>query len=31
MAEHHADLPDKFILGDSWGLGWIRFGWDGPG
>lgn len=29
MAEHHADLPDKFILGDSWGLGWIRFGWDG--
>jgi CubicO group peptidase (beta-lactamase class C family)/predicted alpha/beta-fold hydrolase len=29
MAAHHADLPDKFILGDSWGLGWIRFGWDG--
>ena len=29
MAEHQADLPDKFILGDSWGLGWIRFGWDG--
>ncbi|MGD9958056.1 serine hydrolase [Nocardioides sp.] len=29
MAAHHADLPDKYILGDSWGLGWIRFGWDG--
>jgi dipeptidyl aminopeptidase/acylaminoacyl peptidase/CubicO group peptidase (beta-lactamase class C family) len=29
MAAHHADLPDKLILGDSWGLGWIRFGWDG--
>jgi hypothetical protein len=29
MAEHHADLPDKYTLGDSWGLGWIRFGWDG--
>ncbi|WP_243061015.1 serine hydrolase [Nocardioides sp. SR21] len=29
MAQHHADLPDKYILGDSWGLGWIRFGWNG--
>lgn len=29
MAAHQAELPDKFILGDSWGLGWIRFGWDG--
>ncbi len=29
MAEHQADLPDKYSLGDSWGLGWIRFGWDG--
>ncbi|WP_214401568.1 serine hydrolase [Pseudonocardia lacus] len=29
MAAHHADLPDKHILGDSWGLGWIRFDWDG--
>lgn len=28
MAAHQADLPDKYILGDSWGLGWIRFGWD---
>ncbi|MGW5414185.1 serine hydrolase [Actinomadura geliboluensis] len=29
MTAHQADLPDKHILGDSWGLGWIRFGWDG--
>jgi dipeptidyl aminopeptidase/acylaminoacyl peptidase/CubicO group peptidase (beta-lactamase class C family) len=29
MTKHEADLPDKFILGDSWGLGWIRFGWHG--
>ncbi len=29
MAGMHADLPDKHTLGDSWGLGWIRFGWDG--
>jgi hypothetical protein len=29
MADHQADLPDKYSLGDSWGLGWIRFGWDG--
>jgi len=29
MADHQADLPDPYILGDSWGLGWIRFGWDG--
>ncbi|HET9143166.1 serine hydrolase [Actinophytocola sp.] len=29
MAAHQADLPDKHVLGDSWGLGWIRFGWDG--
>jgi len=29
MAEHQAEVPDKYILGDSWGLGWIRFGWDG--
>ncbi|WP_365696282.1 serine hydrolase, partial [Nocardioides sp.] len=27
MAAHQADLPDKIVLGDSWGLGWIRFGW----
>ncbi|MFG2227766.1 serine hydrolase domain-containing protein [Streptomyces sp. NPDC048644] len=29
MADKHADLPDKHLLGDSWGLGWIRFDWDG--
>jgi CubicO group peptidase (beta-lactamase class C family) len=29
MAEKHADLPDTRTLGDSWGLGWIRYGWDG--
>jgi dipeptidyl aminopeptidase/acylaminoacyl peptidase/CubicO group peptidase (beta-lactamase class C family) len=29
MAAHQADLPDKYTLGDSWGLGWIRMGWDG--
>nr|BFF17978.1 serine hydrolase [Promicromonospora thailandica] len=28
MARHQAELPDKYSLGDSWGLGWIRFGWD---
>ena len=29
MAAWQADVPDKHILGDSWGLGWIRFDWDG--
>jgi len=29
MADKHADLPDRYVLGDSWGLGWIRLGWDG--
>ena len=29
MADHQADLPDPYSLGDSWGLAWIRFGWDG--
>ena len=29
MTDLQADLPDKFTLGDSWGLGWIRFGWNG--
>lgn len=28
MTEKHADLPDPHTLGDSWGLGWIRFTWD---
>ena len=31
MAAHQVDLPEKHLLGDSWGLGWIRFGWDVPG
>jgi dipeptidyl aminopeptidase/acylaminoacyl peptidase/CubicO group peptidase (beta-lactamase class C family) len=29
MAAQHAELPDKHSLGDSWGLGWIRYGWSG--
>ncbi|MTD58800.1 serine hydrolase [Amycolatopsis pithecellobii] len=29
MAAHQVDLPDKYTLGDSWGLGWFRLGWDG--
>jgi CubicO group peptidase (beta-lactamase class C family) len=29
MAEEHADLPDKRTVADSWGLGWMRFSWDG--
>jgi dipeptidyl aminopeptidase/acylaminoacyl peptidase/CubicO group peptidase (beta-lactamase class C family) len=29
MTEKHADLPDRHTLGDSWGLGWVRMGWDG--
>lgn len=27
MTEHEVDIPDPYILGDSLGLGWIRFGW----
>ena len=29
MTELQAEVPDKYVLGDSWGIGWIRFGWDG--
>jgi hypothetical protein len=29
MASEQAELPDKHTLGDSWGLGWIRFDWGG--
>jgi CubicO group peptidase (beta-lactamase class C family) len=29
MAGHQADVPDRYTLGDSWGLGWCRMGWDG--
>ncbi|MGH3272780.1 MAG: serine hydrolase [Streptosporangiaceae bacterium] len=27
MQGKEAELPDVHTLGDSWGLGWIRFGW----
>ncbi|MFF0698039.1 serine hydrolase [Streptomyces tendae] len=29
MTERQVELPDTRALGDSWGLGWIRFGWGG--
>ena len=29
MTQLQAELPDKYSLGDSWGIGWIRFGWNG--
>jgi dipeptidyl aminopeptidase/acylaminoacyl peptidase/CubicO group peptidase (beta-lactamase class C family) len=29
MTEKQTDVPDPHALGDSWGLGWIRFGWGG--
>ncbi|MBM2614982.1 serine hydrolase [Actinoplanes sp. LDG1-06] len=29
MTAEQVELPEKYTLGDSWGLGWIRFGWDG--
>jgi dipeptidyl aminopeptidase/acylaminoacyl peptidase/CubicO group peptidase (beta-lactamase class C family) len=29
MTELQTELPDKYTLGDSWGIGWIRFGWNG--
>ena len=29
MAERQVGLPDQHTLGDSWGLGWIRFDWGG--
>ncbi|HEY0496985.1 MAG TPA: serine hydrolase domain-containing protein, partial [Kutzneria sp.] len=29
MTERHADVPNKYVFGDSWGLGWTRFDWDG--
>lgn len=29
MQAFQAEVPDKHILGDSWGLGWIRFDWNG--
>ena len=29
MTAKQAELPDTRTLGDSWGLGWIRYGWNG--
>jgi dipeptidyl aminopeptidase/acylaminoacyl peptidase/CubicO group peptidase (beta-lactamase class C family) len=29
MADRQVELPDTHTLGDSWGLGWCRFTWDG--
>ena len=29
MQDKQADMPDPHTVGDSWGLGWMRFGWDG--
>jgi hypothetical protein len=29
MTSLQAELPDKYTLGDSWGLGWIRMDWGG--
>ena len=29
MTAEEVRLPDQRTLGDSWGLGWIRYGWGG--
>lgn len=29
MQDHQTDVPDTLTKGDSWGLGWMRFGWGG--
>ncbi|WP_460778625.1 serine hydrolase domain-containing protein [Nocardiopsis nanhaiensis] len=29
MTRFQVGLPDRHTLGDSWGLGWIRFDWNG--
>ncbi|RKQ89221.1 dipeptidyl aminopeptidase/acylaminoacyl peptidase [Mycolicibacterium mucogenicum 261Sha1.1M5] len=29
MTEFQVPLPDTTVLGDSWGLGWIRYDWNG--
>jgi CubicO group peptidase (beta-lactamase class C family) len=29
MQEPQVEVPDRFTLGDQWGLGWILFHWDG--
>jgi CubicO group peptidase (beta-lactamase class C family) len=29
MQEPQIDVPDRWTLGDKWGIGWILFDWDG--
>jgi CubicO group peptidase (beta-lactamase class C family) len=29
MQEAQIDVPDRYTLGDRWGVGWILFDWDG--
>ncbi|MEY2473799.1 MAG: hypothetical protein QOK28_3128 [Actinomycetota bacterium] len=29
MLQPQIEVPDKYTLGDRWGLGWILFDWDG--
>ena len=29
MQEPQIDVPDRYTLGDKWGLGWILFDWSG--
>ena len=29
MQEAQIEVPDKYTLGDRWGVGWILFDWDG--
>ena len=29
MRDFSVDVPEKYLLGDSWGLGFIRFDWGG--
>lgn len=29
MTEWQVDVPNRWTLCDSWGLGWMRFDWDG--
>lgn len=29
MQEPQVEVPDRYTLGDRWGLGWILFDWDG--
>jgi hypothetical protein len=29
MQQAQIDVPDRYTLGDRWGVGWILFDWDG--